>query len=164
MYNIARSDAHQDMLVRFINKSQTNILTWLGPRRYDTCWVPITEVLCFLSASWYMSAIQVNTAMTRLISLIVLFQSKTVCTKFQSLLFASTLECNFKINIFIFRTNAVYQKPVFHHLNFRFRVRFHVLFSNNLTGLLAVFLLLQTMRLLIPKNNGNYSCNLIQMM
>ena len=44
---LERSDEHQDILMKFMNKSKTKILIW--PHRDDICWVPITNELCTLS-------------------------------------------------------------------------------------------------------------------
>jgi hypothetical protein len=41
-----RSDEQKDILVKFMNKTRSNLLTW--PRRDDICWVPFTNVLCCL--------------------------------------------------------------------------------------------------------------------
>ena len=40
------SDEHQDILVKFMNRTPTNRLTW--PHREDICWIPFTNVLCNL--------------------------------------------------------------------------------------------------------------------
>ena len=76
---IERSDEDQDILVKFMNKSRTNILTW--PRRDDTCWVPITNLLCFLSPPmmYGSSARQYRYDEADFVKCTKLFQSRTVC-------------------------------------------------------------------------------------
>lgn len=43
-----RSDQHEDVFVKFMQRTSANILSW--PRREDKCWIPYTHVLCCLSA------------------------------------------------------------------------------------------------------------------
>jgi hypothetical protein len=45
---IERSDEHKDILVKFMSKTKTNMLSW--PRRDDICWVPFNNVLFCLPA------------------------------------------------------------------------------------------------------------------
>ena len=76
---IERSDVHQENLVKFMSKPRPNSITSL--RHDETCWVPITNVLCFLSPPimYGSNAIQYRYDEADFINCAELFQSRTVC-------------------------------------------------------------------------------------